>query len=117
MKFKNFGNYGYKYIYLTFSLIICFWAISVFAFFMAASNGLEQANPGTSLAYKLLNDFWAGLGISLLFFPLYLLFFFIKKPIGNILIKVLFSLIIIGQFALVKYHLTTLVNLGADFLG
>jgi phosphoglycerol transferase MdoB-like AlkP superfamily enzyme len=84
---------------------------------MTVSNGLEQTNLGATLGYKLLNDFWAGLGIYLLFFPLYLLFFFIKKPIGNILIKVLFSLIIIGQFALVKYHLTTLVNLGADILG
>lgn len=117
MKFKDFSNYGYKYIYLSFSLIVIFWAISIFGLIIAASNGLEQADLGTSLAYKLLNDFWAGLGISLLFFPLYFLFFFIKKPIGNILIKVLFCLIIIGQFALVKYHLTTLVNLGADLLG
>ncbi|MDF1516911.1 MAG: sulfatase-like hydrolase/transferase, partial [Lutibacter sp.] len=117
MKFKDFSNYGFKYIYLSFSLIVIFWAISIFGLMMTASNGLEQADLGTSLAYKLLNDFWAGLGISLLFFPLYLLFFFIKKPIGNILIKVLFCFIIIGQFALVKYHLTTLVNLGADLFG
>ncbi|MDP3944614.1 MAG: sulfatase-like hydrolase/transferase [Lutibacter sp.] len=117
MKLKNFGNYGYKYIYLSFSLIVSFWAISLFALFMAASSGIEQTNLATSFGYKLLNDFWAGTGIALLFFPLYLLFFFIKKPIGNILIKVLFCVIVIGQFALVKYHLTTLVNLGADLLG
>lgn len=117
MKVKNFGNYGYKYIYLSFSLIVIFWAISIYELLMTASNGLEQTNFAATLGYKLLNDFWAGLGIGLLFFPLYLLFFFIKKPIGNILIKVVFCLIIIGQFALVKYHLTTLVNLGADLLG
>jgi len=84
---------------------------------MMVSNGLEQTNLPTTFGYKLLNDFWAGLGVSLLLSPLYFLFFFIKKPIGNILIKVLFCVIIIGQFALVKYHLTTLVNLGADILG
>ena len=117
MNFKDFGNYGYKYIYLSFSLIISFWAISFFAFLMTAANGAQFANPGTSFGYNLLNDFWAGMGISLLFFSLYFLFFFIKKPIGNLLIKVLFCLIVIGQFALVKYHLTTLVNLGADILG
>lgn len=117
MKLKDFGNYGYKYIYLSFSLIISFWAITLFEISMTASNGLEQTNLAVSLGYKLLNDFWAGLGIGLLFFPLYLLFFFIKKPIGNLLIKVLFCLIVIGQFVLVKYHLTTLVNLGADLLG
>ncbi|MBE0423625.1 MAG: sulfatase-like hydrolase/transferase [Lutibacter sp.] len=117
MKFKDFSNYGYKYIYLSFSLILSFWAISIFGLMMTVSNSLEQASIGVSLGYKLLNDFWAGLGIGLLFFPLYLLFFFIKKPIGTILIKVLFCIIIIGQFALVKYHLATLVNLGADLLG
>lgn len=117
MKFKDFNNYGFKYIYLSFSLILCFWAISIFELFMTASNSLEQTNTGVLLAYKFLNDFWAAIGIALLFFPLYLLFFFIKKPIGNILIKVLFCLTIIAQFSLVKYNLTTLVNLGADLLG
>lgn len=117
MKFKNFGNYSYKYIYLSFSLIVSFWVISLFELIMTASNGLEQTNLAASLGYKILNDFWAGLGIGLLFSPLYLLFFFIKKPIGNTLIKVLFCIVVIGQFALVKYHLTTLINLGADLLG
>lgn len=117
MNFKSFNNYGYKYIYLSFSLIVIFWAISIFELIKTASNGFEQTNLAVSLGYKLLNDFWAGLGIGLLFFPLYLLFFFIKKPIGNLLIKVMFCLFIVGQFALVKYSLTTLVNLGADILG
>lgn len=117
MQFKNFSNYSYKYIYLSFSLILSFWAISIFELIMTSSNGLEQTNLAASLGYKLLNDFWAGLGIGLLFSPLYLLFFFIKKPIENLLIKVLFSLIVIAQFALVKYSLTTLINLGSDILG
>ena len=117
MNIKNFSTYGFKYIYLSFSLIISFWAINLFALFITATNGLEQTNLGTSFAYKLLNDFWAGLGIGLLFLPLYLIFYFIKKPVGDILIKVLFTLIVIGQFALVKYNLTTHVNLGADILG
>jgi phosphoglycerol transferase MdoB-like AlkP superfamily enzyme len=117
MKLKDFSNYGYKYIYLSFSLIVSFWVLSLFELIITASNGLEQTNLAASLGYKLLNDFWAGLGIGLLFFPLYFLFYFIKKPVGNILINVFFCLIIIGQFVLVKYHLTTLVNLGADILG
>jgi phosphoglycerol transferase MdoB-like AlkP superfamily enzyme len=117
MQFKDLSNYGYKYIYLSFSLIISFWAISVYEIFMKAANGLEQTNFGALFGYKLLNDFWTGLGIGLLFLPLYFIFYFIKKPVGDLLIKVLFTLIVIGQFALVKYHLTTLVNLGADILG
>jgi len=114
MKIKN---YNFKYIYLLLSLIISFWAINLFTFFITSTNGMEQANLGTSLGYKLLNDFWTGLGIGLLFFPLYLLFYFIKNSVGNIIIKMLFILIVIGQFALVKYNLTTHVNLGTDILG
>ncbi len=117
MKFKNLSSYSYKYIYLTFSLVVTFWLIGLFELFMTVTNGLEHPNLGTLFGYKLLNDFWAGLGIGLLFFPIYMIFFFIKKPIGKILIKVLFSIVVIAQFALVKYHLTTHVNLGADILG
>lgn len=117
MKIKFSFNTLSNYIYLTFSLIISFWAINLFALFITATNGLEQTNLGTSCGYKLLNDFWVGLGIGLLFLPLYLLFYFIKRPLGNIFIKVLFTLIVICQFALVKYNLTTHVNLGADILG
>jgi phosphoglycerol transferase MdoB-like AlkP superfamily enzyme/tetratricopeptide (TPR) repeat protein len=114
-------NFTYKnnldYIYLTFALILSFWVINLYALFMTATNGLEQTNLGTSVGYKLLNDFWAGLLIGLLFLPLYLLFYFIKRPVANLIIKVLFTLIVICQFALVKYNLTTHVDLGADILG
>lgn len=91
--------------------------MSLFEVYAKASNGSEIQHIGTTLMYKLLNDFWTGLIIGLLFFPLYLVLFLIKKPLGILLIKVLFSLIVIGQFALVKYSMTTLINLGADLLG
>ncbi|WP_291098893.1 sulfatase-like hydrolase/transferase [Flavobacterium sp. UBA5153] len=117
MKTGSFFNNGYIYIYLTFSLVATFWLISFFEIYATASNGLEMQHIGTTLAYKLLNDFWTGLVIGLLFLPLYLASVFIKKPWDKLVIKVLFSLIVIGQFALVKYSLTTLINLGADIMG
>ncbi|MGV8946931.1 MAG: sulfatase-like hydrolase/transferase [Lutibacter sp.] len=117
MKFNNLSANTYKYIYLVFSLIITFWLISLFEMYMISSSGLPTTNLGTSLGYKFLNDFWAVLGIGLLLLPLYLLFLLFKKPIGTILMMVLFSLVVIGQYALVKYSLTTLINLGADILG
>ncbi|MGV8947563.1 MAG: sulfatase-like hydrolase/transferase [Lutibacter sp.] len=117
MKFNNFSINAYKYIYLTFSLVVTFWLISLFEIYMISSNGLPASNLGAALGYKFLNDFWAAMGIGLLLLPLYLLFLLFKKPIGTILIMVLFSLVVIGQFALVKYSLTTLINLGADILG
>ena len=117
MKFKDQFYTSYKYIYLTLALIFTFWLISVFEIVSKVVNGIELQNIAITLLYKLTNDFSTGLLIGLLFFPLYLLLFFVKKPWDEITIKVLFSLLIIGQYALVKYNLTTLVNLGADLLG
>lgn len=117
MKYKDFKNYNYKFVCLLFSLIASFWAIGLFELIISAARGLEQISFLKLLLFRFINDFWAGFAIGLLFLPIYLIFYFIKKPIGNIVIKVIFFLIVIGQFALVKYHLTTLVNLGADLLG
>jgi len=117
MKIKDQLYNSYKYIYLTTALILTFWLISVFEIFSKVANGIQLPNIAISLLYKLTNDFSTGILIGLLFFPLYLLLFFVKKPWDEITIKVLFSLLIIGQYSLVKYHLTTLVNLGADLLG
>jgi len=117
MKFNNFSKNTYKYFYLTFSLIVTFWFISLFEIYMTASTGSPTSNIGITLGYKLLNDFWAALGIGLLFLPIFFLTLLIKRPVGIILIMVLFTLVILGQFSLMKYGLTTRLNLGADLLG
>ena len=104
----------YKYANLTLSLIGSFWLISLFELIMAKST---QTPFILALLYKLINDFWGGLIIGLLVFPLCLIINkFAKKQVFNI-IKVLFVIIVIIQFSLVKYSLTTLLNLGADLLG
>ncbi|MBA4277474.1 LTA synthase family protein [Flavobacterium sp.] len=110
---RYFDN-SHAYIYLTFSIIIAFWILSLFEII---SNDSENQNIGVSIVYKLMNDFWAGVVIGLLFVPLYLVFLYIKKPLEVVFIKVFFALILIIQFALVKYSLTTHINLGADLLG
>lgn len=117
MKIKVPKNNVSRYIYLTFSLIFTFWLISLFEIYSKTSNGIVIQSIGTTLTYKLLNDFGTGIIIGLLFFPLYLTLAYIKKPLHELTIKVLFSLIVIAQFALVKYSITTLINLGADILG
>ncbi|SHG16584.1 Phosphoglycerol transferase MdoB [Flavobacterium fluvii] len=114
---KSCFNNSHTYIYLTFSAIVTFWLLSLFEICSTLSDGSENQNIGATLVYKLLNDFWAGVVIGLLFVPFYFAFLYIKKPIGVVLIKVLFALVIIIQFALVKYSLTTHINLGADLLG
>lgn len=113
---RYFDN-SHAYIYLTFSIIIAFWILSLFEIYSTLSGGSENQNIGSTLVYKLMNDFWAGVVIGLLFVPLYLVFLYIKKPLEVVFIKVFFALILIIQFALVKYSLTTHINLGADLLG
>ena len=114
---NNYFNNNYSYIYLTFSVIVTFWLLSLFEIFSTMSNGSKNQNIGITTAYKLLNDFWAGIAIGVLCIPFYLALRYIKKPLEVWFIKVLFALIIIIQFALVKYSLTTHINLGADLLG
>ncbi|WP_369752297.1 sulfatase-like hydrolase/transferase [Flavobacterium sp. WC2409] len=117
MKIKSFLNNCFPYIYLTISLVIAFWFITAFEIYNKATNGINITNTTTTLFYKLLNDFGIALLIGVFFFPVYMLFYYVRKPWSVIVIKIIFSLLIIGQFALVKYNLTTLVNLGADILG
>ena len=108
---------SYKYIYLTFSLICTFWILTLFEVFMNASNGIKVQDLGIKLMYKFINDFWFVIIFGLLFSPLYLLFSFISKKFGKFLFIVLFGITVLIQFGLIKYSLTTLLNLGADILG
>ncbi len=107
----------YKYAYLTISLICVFWFISLLELFLSTSNGIKTPQLGTAILSKLLNDFWSGLLIGILLFPIFFIINLFKNKTAFIVIKVVFALLIIIQFSLVKYSLTTLLNLGADILG
>lgn len=111
------SNTALSYSYLCFSLVIIFWLISIFETFAKIFIGIKIPNITHVLFYKIINDFIAVLLISLLFLSIYIVLYYSKKDKKDIVIKILFTTIIIIQFALTKYHLTTLVNLGADFLG
>ncbi|MBP6180454.1 sulfatase-like hydrolase/transferase [Flavobacterium sp.] len=108
MKEKFSYHNSLEYIYATVSLIIIFSLLSLIEVFKIFEIQL--------FAYKLLNDFFTGLLIGLLFFPLYLLLKYIKNPLGIIVIKVVFSIISIIQLGLIGYSLTTRINLGADLV-
>ncbi|MFV8327897.1 sulfatase-like hydrolase/transferase [Flavobacterium sp. ZS1P14] len=107
---QKFSYYNsLEYIYATISLIIIFCLLSLIELFKKFDILLFTS--------KLLNDFFTGFLIGLLFFPLYLLLKYIKNPLGILVIKVLFSIIAIIQLGLIGYSLTTHINLGADILG
>ncbi|MFI1772873.1 sulfatase-like hydrolase/transferase [Thalassobellus citreus] len=114
MPYRFLNKDIYKYINLTMALIGTFWFMSLFELIMTKSNHTSFL---LAVIFKFINDFWCGIIIGLLLFPIsYLCNLFLKKYVFTI-VKVLFVLLVIIQFSLVKYSLTTLLNLGADLLG
>ncbi|MFE3848811.1 sulfatase-like hydrolase/transferase [Flavobacterium sp. LB3P45] len=109
MKIKFTYQNSLEYIYATVSLMIIFCLLSLIEVFKNFEIQL--------FAYKVVNDFFTGILIGLVFFPLYLILKYIKNSFGIIVIKMLFSIIVIIQLALIGYSLTTHVNLGADLVG
>jgi phosphoglycerol transferase MdoB-like AlkP superfamily enzyme/tetratricopeptide (TPR) repeat protein len=117
MKFRIQKKNIYKYIYLSISLICVFWLISALELYLSISSGIKASSIGITMLYKFLNDFWSGLIIGIILFPIFMLLnLFLTK--GSVtVVKVVFLLFVLIQFSLVKYSLTTLLNLGADILG
>ncbi|WP_347374470.1 sulfatase-like hydrolase/transferase [Aequorivita sp. Q41] len=113
LKNKDILNYGY----LTIALILALWAIGLYEIVMSKPLGENDPTVALVLFYKFLNDFWFGVVVGLLFLLLYLIVNIWSKKLATILIGIIFSVVIIAQFSLVKYSLTTLINLGADILG
>lgn len=116
MKLSFKKNDLLNYVYLTIALIFAYWVIGVYEISMSKSLG-ENDNLGLALLYKVLNDFWTGIFVGILFSPLYLIVNLWSRKVATIIISILFSVLVIVQFSLVKYSLTTLINLGADVLG
>ncbi|NQW36442.1 MAG: sulfatase-like hydrolase/transferase [Flavobacteriales bacterium] len=105
------------YIYTCLALLCTFLLISLFELYMMFSNGIKVPNFGVTLLYKLINDVYTSILIGMVLFPFHVLFFFIFKKQRVKLITVFFVFVVVVQFALVAYSLTTLLNLGADVLG
>ena len=76
MEFSITKKYIYSYIYLTIALICAFWLISLYELYFSKTAGIVIPNVGLAILYKLINDFWTGLVVGVLFFPIFLPFFF-----------------------------------------
>jgi lipoteichoic acid synthase len=105
------------YVYVCLALLCTFLLISLFELYMMLSNGVKVPNFGITLLYKFINDVYTSILIGMVLFPFHVLFFFILKKQRVKLITVFFVFVVVVQFALVTYSLTTLLNLGADVLG
>ncbi|TJY37912.1 LTA synthase family protein [Pontimicrobium aquaticum] len=107
----------YSYVFLTLALICAFWVISLYELYFSKTAGIVISNLGSAALYKLINDFWTGLIIGIIFFPIFYAIQLFSKKAAFVAVNLIFLLLIILQFSLVKYSLTTLINLGADILG
>lgn len=110
LKKEHFTNY----IKLTFALIVTFWTLSTYEVVNTSTNPEPFL---LTLFLKFINDFWCGIVIGIIVFPLFFLINHFKEKLALSIVITLFMVLIIGQFSLIKYSLTTLVNLGADLLG
>ncbi|MDG2431525.1 LTA synthase family protein, partial [Flavobacterium sp.] len=106
-----------SYLQLNLALLLAFWTISTFEIVSKMANGIKIPNFAEVLSFKLLNDLWTSLIIFCVCYPLFFIFSLLSKKWANLFIKCIFCLVVLAQFALTKYHLTTLVYLGADILG
>ena len=110
LKTEHFNNY----IKLTFALVFAFWMLSIYEVF---NIKIKQESFLLTLFLKFINDFWCVIIIGFVVFPLFFLINNFKEKLALNVILTLFIFLVLGQFSLIKYSLTTLINLGADLLG
>lgn len=114
---KKINKKNRKYILLCFALMLTFWMISLYEYSAVFFSGKETPAFLKYFSFKFLNHFFTILFIFILFLPFYYLFAKKKTKRGLLFIKILFVIVILLEFSLTKYSLTTLLNLGADLLG
>ena len=117
MALKKINKKNRKYILICFALMLTFWMISLYEYSAILFSGKETPEFLKYFGYKFLNHFLTILFIFILFLPFYYLLSKKKTKRGLLFIKVLFALLVVIEFSLTKYSLTTLLNLGADLLG
>ncbi|WP_226789137.1 LTA synthase family protein [Polaribacter porphyrae] len=91
--------------------------MSLYEYSATFLSGKETDNFLKYICFKFLNHFLTILFVFIIFLPFYYLLAKKKSKKGLLFIKIIFIILIIVEFSLTKYSLTTLLNLGADLLG
>lgn len=117
MKKPLFNQKLRSYVYVFLALGLTFFAISLVELIPMIYDDGALVGFIKILFYRLINDLLTSLLIGVLFLPLFFLLNLGQKKIGLFGAKVWGVIIVICQFSLVKYSLTTKLNLGADLLG
>ena len=111
---NNFWNISH-YLYLFFPLFLVFFLFSIIEIFLGIGN--YQISFLEFYFFKVTNDFWTCVLLAIAALPLYLVLSLFGFKFQKKTFLVLFSVILIVQFILVKYALTSMVYLGSDVLG
>lgn len=114
MKLNLKADNFYNYVKLTLALITAFWVLSIYE---VVNMQTRNESFLLTLFLKCINDFWCGIIIGIVVFPLFFLINNFKEKLALNVVLSLFVVLVLGQFSLIKYSLTTLLNLGADLLG
>jgi phosphoglycerol transferase MdoB-like AlkP superfamily enzyme/tetratricopeptide (TPR) repeat protein len=104
-----------NYIYLLFTVLILVWIGSITEWIL--TEYIASTSVFAILVYKLINDFWAIIILGIAIIPLLWLGGVIFKKRTILILQIFFLIILAIQTALIKYSLTTHVNLGADLFG
>ncbi|OIQ30114.1 MAG: sulfatase [Bacteroidetes bacterium MedPE-SWsnd-G2] len=117
MKLMSWIKKSGDYLKMVLALIFTFWLLTAYECY--AVNWVDNSFTHliSTFITKCINDFWAAIVIGILVFPFYRGLELISQKAAAWVVHILFTLIVLGEYALVKYSLTTLVNLGADILG
>ncbi|CAM1351635.1 sulfatase-like hydrolase/transferase [Tenacibaculum ascidiaceicola] len=105
------------YLKVLAALLVMFWLLGVVEVFASFKETHTIFYVTKLVTYKLLHAFITVVIIGVLFLPIYYLVGLGNKKIAEITAIALGVLLVIGEFSLVKYSTTTLLNLGADLLG
>lgn len=105
------------YLKVLAALLVMIWLLGLFEVITTFKETDTVVFILKVVLYKLLHAVITVLIIGALLFPLYCLLGLGNKKIAEILLVVLGMFLVIGEFSLVKYSTTTLLNLGADLLG
>ncbi|MGG6231642.1 sulfatase-like hydrolase/transferase [Tenacibaculum sp. SDUM215027] len=105
------------YLKVLTALLVMFWLLGMMEVFTSFKETHTIVHVLKLIVYKLLHASITVVIIGILFFPIYYLLGLGNKKLAEIIAIVFGLFLVIGEFSLVKYSITTLLNLGADLLG
>lgn len=104
-----------SFFILAISLTAILWITSLIEITVKLLSGIAVSNVVLAIAGRLLTDLESVLLLAVLLYPVNFLFGYFKKPFAQTAIHIIFSLLVIMQFAMAKYNLSTLLHFIADY--